>query len=715
MSNGKDKAALGGADSVLSAPALRGAWRVIAPVAVFLITLATFLPTLNNGFTGWDDTIYTYENPHMGSAQGLIKIWTSHENEQYYPLTFTAYWIQHAFFGDNARGYHAVNVVLHAWNAVLVLALLRRMGLRPPGAIFAALLFGVHPTQVMTGAWIAELKNLLSCMFVLLCMMAWLKSERGKWRWYAVALACYAAALLSKSAVLGLPLALAIMDHFLVGRSAAASLKRLAPMMVVAVASAFVTIAFEQKFVDRGDPDAIPGFLERVQIASAAPWWYLKQLLWPTDLAPVYPFWDVGAGKLMWWIPLAVWLVIGGLFVRACRTRVGDDRAGTLRGWEWWAIAHFVLVLGPTLGLVVYGNMHASYVSDHFLYVACIGPFAIVGLIFQRTLASAAGTPTRVSAVLGAATIIGLLGAAAVAYIPVFKDAHSVWTRAVERSPTNYAANVGLALATYNSASELPQSERPARLREALPLFQKAGQIRPRLADAHAFAGSIQADLGDYADAEATLMKAFEAAPNNARATEAMARVLERTGRIPDALAMFERAVALDPSSSKARMGLAQMYLGYLRHADAEAQLREVVLLRPNYGFAYVGLATAIRGQGRWDEAVQRLREGLALSPEDIPARNLLGLFLAAAPIDSVRNGREAVAIMERLVEETGGANYQILDTLAAAYAEVGRFEDALAACEQAGNLADKAGDVRFIQELIRRATLYEQGRPLRL
>src|SRR5690606_5649501 len=112
------------------------------------VAMATHLINVSNGYIGFDDLGYVANNPMLESTAGLADIWTSNKSDQYYPLTFTTFWIEHHLFGDSAAGYHLTNVILHAANAVLLLWLLKRLGLSPFSALLAALLFAVHPVQV---------------------------------------------------------------------------------------------------------------------------------------------------------------------------------------------------------------------------------------------------------------------------------------------------------------------------------------------------------------------------------------------------------------------------------------------------------------------------------------------------------------------------------------------------------------------------------------
>src|SRR5258708_6100790 len=154
---------------------------------IILATLAVYWPVFSAGFI-WDDDAYVTQNPLLTDADGLSNIWFSvHFQSQYFPLVYSTLRLEHALWGFNPMGYHIVNVCLHIVNALLVWALLKRLGL--PGAWLAAAIFALHPVQVETVAWVTELKNTQSTFFYLLALLAWMKfiAEKNNWRFYAVA------------------------------------------------------------------------------------------------------------------------------------------------------------------------------------------------------------------------------------------------------------------------------------------------------------------------------------------------------------------------------------------------------------------------------------------------------------------------------------------------------------------------------------------------
>ena len=176
---------------------------VFIVVAIFI----AYLPALHGGFI-WDDDAYVTNDPLLSAPDGLWRIWFSaHHQSQYFPLVFTTLRFEYDLWGLNPVGYHAVNILLHAANALLAWLILRRLTV--PGAWLAAAIFALHPVQVETVAWITELKNTESTFFYLLALLAWMKFAASEsWRFYALTFLLYALALFSKTTACTLPAAM---------------------------------------------------------------------------------------------------------------------------------------------------------------------------------------------------------------------------------------------------------------------------------------------------------------------------------------------------------------------------------------------------------------------------------------------------------------------------------------------------------------------------
>ena len=341
---------------------------VLTAVALALLAVVFYLPAILWGGFVWDDGIITDSEP-VREASGLWKIWFSpsaiEKEGHYWPLVYTMFWLEHKLWGFAPVGYHIVNVLLHLANTLLVWHLMRRLAV--PGAWMVAAVFAVHPLHVESVAWIIERKDVLSGLFYLTAVLAWMRFvEQPKPRWYAWSLALYTAAMLSKSIAITLPVALLIWHWWKQVHMTSTDLLRLVPFGVVGLVITVGDLSFYQSV----EPLSLGySFLERMLIAARALWFYAGKLLWPTNLAVIYPLWDIRVGDPLAWGYLisAVALVVA---LWHFRSQLGR---GPLAG-----VLFFAVTLLPVLGFVDYGYMQFSFVADRFQYLAGIGVIAVL-------------------------------------------------------------------------------------------------------------------------------------------------------------------------------------------------------------------------------------------------------------------------------------------------------------------------------------------------
>ncbi len=660
-------------------------WLIAITLAI--VTLVVFSQTWSFGFTNWDDGPYITANRNLLDYEGLWRIWFSTENEQYYPLTFTTYWIEHHLWGDSATGYHVVNTSLHALNATLVLILCRRMGLSTFTAAGIAALFAVHPMQGMTVAWIAERKTLHACLFILLATLAWLNYVRSDKRLaYGCSLIFFALALLSKSAILLAPLTWLVLDIASFKRPLRKSIRSIIPMLLLAWLATVVTRHFESGFIDAQALTMIPTPLHRVLLAGTAIWWYVLKLVIPLDLAPVYPIWNIIPTHVGWW------LGVGGFAIALAAVFEWRRR---LRPAAKWGLAWFMLMLLPTLGLIAYGNLAVSPTSNHYIYVPCIGLFIAAGTVVEKWRSTAAMRWRITSVAFCAAVIVCIVAVRSQAR--VFADSKSLWSAALARDPNCFPAHLGL------GQEALGERDYPT----ALAHYSAAVQIRPAQYEGYAALGEVHIRMQNWSDARSTLDAALTLRPDHVPAMLARAMVAEHDLDWLMALDLVRRANALDPLNPRAATQLGILLLRNVnndqgdrpsnpdptdpRIAEARAAFARVMTLRPNDDAGYRGAVECDRLRRDWASAISTARAGLEVAPNSVPLKNLLAITLARCPDERLRDSREAVRLAEDVVKALGSRNFQVLETLASAYGAAGQFDEATRLSREAARLARDA------------------------
>ncbi|MGA7990644.1 MAG: O-GlcNAc transferase, partial [Thermoanaerobaculia bacterium] len=350
--------------------------------ALVLAVAAAYLPALRAGFV-WNDDTYVTENPTLDGLRGLRLIWTEPKaNEQYYPMVFSSYWIEKRLWGLAPLGYHLVNILLHAGSALLLWALLARLGL--PAAGWAAALFGLHPMCVESVAWVTERKNTLSLFLSLLAMLAYLAARddrektgdshrKGKGRRPAQATAAprpflpfmgfllFVLALFAKTTAVVVPAVLLVLVWWRRGQIRAKDVGPLVPWFAAGLLLAAHTAWLERTVVQAAGSEwslSLPG---RIVLAGRVLAFYLAKFALPADLAFIYPRWNVDPLAPLQWLPALAALAF---LVIAWRSTARTGR-GPLAG-----LLLFGGVLFPAMGFFNVYAMRYSYVADHFAYQA---------------------------------------------------------------------------------------------------------------------------------------------------------------------------------------------------------------------------------------------------------------------------------------------------------------------------------------------------------
>ena len=347
---------------------------------LFLSIVLAYQPALHAGYI-WDDNDLLTDNPCVVGPLGLKTIWTT-KAADICPLTITTFWAEYKLWRLAPVPYHLVTVLLHAAGAILLWRVL--LALRVPGAWLGAAVWALHPVQVESVAWISEMKNTQSGMFFLLTILFFLRSRRARepgggaaWPEAATVL-CAALAMASKSSAMVLPVVLCLLACWLQGCWRWRTLLETAPIFLLSLVAGSLSLWTQRLDHAVGTGTVLGrGWPQRFAVAGDAVWFYLGKLAWPHPLMTVYPRWQVNASAWTSFLPLAAVPVV--LLVLWRQRRVWGS------GWVM-AGAYFLVVLFPVLGLAEIGYFRHSFVADHFLYLASMGPLALAGAGLARLL-----------------------------------------------------------------------------------------------------------------------------------------------------------------------------------------------------------------------------------------------------------------------------------------------------------------------------------------
>jgi protein O-mannosyl-transferase len=710
--------------------------------------LIAYIPVFHSGFV-WDDESHLTQNPCVVGPLGLKEIWTS-TRAVYYPLVLTIFWALHKFVGLHPFPYHMLNTLLHAGSAILLWRVLRQLGVR--GAWLGAALWALHPVMAQSVAWVTELKNTQSCLFYLLSIFFFLKWEeeprdpratvsillqrsagdRRSLVLFALSLFCFGLATLSKPSVVMLPVVLALCLWWRRGRFGWRDAVPLTPFLLIsAIASAWTV--WEQKFhASAVGPEWAQSWSERLIIAGRATWFYLGKLTWPDPLIFIYPRWEIHSSQWLAYLPLL------GATVGLVLLWVVPGKAGRA---VFFAAAYYVISLFPVLGFFDVYFFRYSFVSDHFQYLASMGPLALVGAAvtegFGRLAVAASLGRGLVFLRVGLCSVLLLLlGALTWRQSAVYHDVITLYTRILAKNPGCWMAHYNLGIALHDRG----ETDR------AMMHYREAIDLRPGYAEAHYNLARLLAEKRDLADAIDHYEAALTINPTDSEAHNNLGATLFQDGRVDDAIAHYEKALSIRANYAEASCNLADALLSkgdmdsaiaqYLTcvavlpaNADAQYNLagalfrtgrtdeaidhyQKTLELIPQNADAHANLGSALLAKGRIEDAIAQYRDALRVAPENVAAQTNLAWLLATSSDPSLRNGQESVLLAEQASRLSDGNRPLILRILAAAYAEAGRFDEARNTAHQALQAADNQGNVALSDVLRKEIALYEAGRP---
>jgi tetratricopeptide (TPR) repeat protein len=592
-----------------------------------VVVLAFYSPVTHNGFINYDDDGYITGNTHVraGLTWATVKwAFTTYDKANWHPLTWLSHALDCELFGLNPAGHHYVSVLLHAANAVLLFLLLQSAtGFRWRSLMVAAL-FALHPINVESVAWAAERKNVLSMLFFLLALHAYVwYARRPEVRRYAVVTCCFALGLLCKPQVITFPFLLCLLDYWplcRIGAPAVAgpaaqggNVARLSggwlvleklPLLLFSAASAVVTMK-AQKAGGAVKTLSQYSLLLRLETAVISYVGYLGKALWPSKLVALYPHptrlypgWQVGAAVLV--------LMLVTVFVLRAR-----DQRYLAVGWLWF-LGSFL----PMIGLVQVGS---QAMADRYAHIPFVGLFLMV-----TWLAADWAKAHQVSArwlAIPAVSCLLMLGALTYRQVGYWHDSSSFWLRTLALTQNNYVAQ--------DILGDFLTSQ--GRTEEAVAHYRTALAIRPDDLPANL-------NLADYEDRRGNLPAAIEryqmvarhAADAGLRATAygSLGFAYRGMGQAMKAKQCFETALQLEPDWARAMIGLGLIAQENGDTTEAIRQYSRAAEVQPT-DVGYLLWARALRQDGRLDEAAAISERVSRFSPNLAEAQKTVDSFLS--------------------------------------------------------------------------------------
>ena len=664
----------------LTATGFRGRTRTIV-IYLFLaaISLVVFGQTIRYDFVNFDDDLYVYNAPAIQAgltAQGIALAFTSQHARNWHPLATLSHMLDCQLYGLKPGGHHATNVILHIITVLLLFRVLREMtGAVWKSAIVAAL-FAVHPLHVESVAWVSERKDVLSAMFFLLMLGAYVRYARApSMTRYLLVAVLFAAGLMSKPMLVSVPAILLLLDYWPLRRFEQPSsttgktkivnsgnqpctrqwlfLEKI-PLFVLAGGSCVATFVLQKRATGAIPP--LP-FLWRVENAFVSYMIYVWKTLWPTHLAVFYPHPN---NTLPIWVVILAMMLLLAITVSAIVFR--NKRPYVFTGWSW-----YLVMLMPVIGLIQVGEQgHA----DRYTYLPHIGLF-LLAVWFAADVAAIRESRSRF-ATATAAVIILALASAAFIQASYWRNSETLWTHALDVTSDNDVAHNNLGYLRVDQGE----------LDKAIAHFEAALEIRSRKLDPHYDVGSafVQMNLAD---------------------------ALARKGQPDEALVHYEQAIRLQPNYANAYYNRGNVLFTKGRIDEAMADWEKTLQIQPNDADAHTCIGNAFLRQSSPKEAIAHYEKAMALAPGDPHSRNNIAWVLATSSDASIRDGVKAVELAQEAVQLSRGRDSKFIRTLAAAYAESSRFPEAIAAAQQAITIAAMQGNTGLANTLRKEIALY--------
>ncbi len=725
------------------------AWIVVGLLLVAVA--AVFSQTLRFDFVNYDDDFFVTNNPYLAGGLTLAKIgWamTTTYCSMWGPVTWFSYLLDCQLYGlDRAWGFHLTNVLIHVVTTLMLFWTLRRMtGDLWPSAVAAAL-FAIHPLHVESVAWIAERKGLLGGMFFVATLAAYVRYVQRPfaWRNYLLMIAFFVLGIMSKPMLVTLPFLFLLLDYWPLGRlrfgdletrrrgvvagappqESSPSLRRIIveklPLLALAVASSLSAPLTQGNAVVPFDVLPMSTRLANAVVSYAV---YVIQFFWPVGLTPLYPHtgecppvWQLAtAGTLLAAISVAV------IFLRRKCPQC-------FVGWFW-----FLGTLVPMIGLVQLGS-HVR--ADRYTYVTQIG--LTIAVVWSVAQMAAAWPRCRLACGVAAVAVIAGLMICAWQQTSYWRDSVTLWTHALKCHPRSTIAHANLGAAL----------ERTHDIDGAMREYQRAIDISPDAQEANNNLGWLLYQRGKKAEAIRHFAHVLDINPKHMRARNNLALALAGTGKPDKAIALMRESLKIKSDDFDTRNNLALTLADCGKNDEAISLLRETLKMfpnspdvgnklaclladagkfvdaivyfrmalnaRPNDARIASNLGKALYRQGKTAEAVDLWRRAVTMQKgEDVWTINQLAWVLATCPDASIRNGKDAVELTTWAATVSHERNPAILGTLAAAYAEVGRFADAVQTARKALQLAAKQKDQSPVKSIEAQLAFYEASKPFR-
>jgi len=616
-------------------------------------TTAVYIQVKDFEFVAYDDGVYVYDNPVIYNGltmEGVKWVFTEPHCANWHPLTGLSHMLDCELFGGkkaDAGRHHLKNLALHVLNTILLFLVLMSMTRATWRSAFVAALFALHPLHVESVAWVSERKDVLSMLFWLLAIWAYVAyARRGSVLRYIAVVILMAIGLMAKPMLVTLPMVLMLLDYWPLKRGSFGPAKPIAetdiekkqgepaddhefpqrsvgflfvekiPLLALSVAGSILTFSF-QKGVGAVLAEGRVDFTHRAYNALVSYVHYIQDMFWPTELAILYPHpYLIGGVRLE---SFRIVASIAILFIVSAAVIFFRNKKYLLMGW--------LLYLGtlvPVIGLVQVGEMARA---DRYTYIPLIGLFIMIAWAIPTKAVGARSVKVGIFAT--AIIVLAVLATMTSRQVGYWKNTKALSGHAIELHPNNYLMHVNYATGLISEG----------KTDEAVKHLEIAIKINPGCTNAYNNLGIIYSQRGMQEKAAQMYAKARFVDPKSRTAHYNVANTLRKKGKLPEAIKEYEAAIAIDPMYSEAHhnLGITLIMIGKME--EGIDHIATALRLKPDFPDACCSMGVVYKKQGKLKEAMKQFQKTLKLDPENIGAHlNMAEVFeRLGKPADAAR------------------------------------------------------------------------------
>lgn len=680
---------------------------VWACLFIVISILYVYWQVRNFSFVNFDDRQYVTQNYYVQAGLTLKSIrWslTAMQASNWHPLTWLSHMLDCQIYGLNPGHHHMTNVLFHVLNSLLLFFIFKRISGSLWKSAFVAALFALHPLHVESVAWVAERKDVLSTFFWMLTLWFYTDYvESSRLDKYLLVILFYILGLMAKPMLVTVPFVLLLLDYWPLKRFHLKSLdnenssrqrlfhfgliREKIPLVLLSSASCVITYIAQKSGGAVNSLGVIP-FHVRIANALLSYISYIGKMFWPHNLAVLYPYqmsiplWkSIGAGLLLILISLVVF-------------RMLKSKPYLAVGWLW-----YLGTLVPVIGIVQVGS---QALADRYTYVPLIGIFIMITWGISDWISKK--HYGKIGLFIASASILTILMITSRLQVKYWSNSVTLFEHAVHVTHDNSVAqlNLGEALAEQGNMDK------------AVRHYKTALKTKPNLAGANINIGVYFRKEGKLDKAIDHFSKALQGTSHSAAALNEIGDTLGKKGDISGAVKYYLEAIRINPGYAKAYNNLGVILAGRNNVKAAIVFFSKAIQIRPDYAGAHFNLGKIFSKRNDPEKAISQYEKALQFDPNMIQALYHLSWIRSTHEDEKYRNGKEAVKLATRLCKITQFHQPLALDALAAAYAETGRYDEAVSTAEKAYKMALVQGPGTLAQGLEKRLKLYQKKMPCR-